>query len=144
MSSLLASVQSPQTPPKRRGRFSARFSSFDDTPSGLSPGPISSSVSDSGVEDLFDSPLKKKDTKITQETPVRAKPVTDMDESKEQGERHHDSSDGSQTPLGGEEPSGKMLPDDPFASEHSRILFEAIDELQTYGSSEFLDIPQVS
>lgn len=104
------------------------------------------SASDSGVEDVFDSPIKAETVdNAAFSSPTQFKfLVEEESEEENQGDTLHEPSDGSATPVAEEMPAGKAIPDDPFASEHSRILFEAIDELQTYGSSEFLDIPQVS
>lgn len=102
------------------------------------------SASDSGVEDLFDSPIKIRTVNSTVDTsPIQIKLTVEESDEENQRDTHRESSDGSATPVAEEMPTWKTIPDDPFASEHSKILFEAIDELQTYGSSEFLDIPQV-
>ena len=41
-------------------------------------------------------------------------------------------------------PTVRTIPDNPFDNEQSRILFDAIDQLQSWGSGKFLNIPQVS
>lgn len=124
----------------------AQYPAADSSPSsrlnfGFSP----KSASDSGVEDVFDSPIKAKIVNNAAYTsPTQFKFLVEDSEEENQGDTLHEPSDGSATLVAEEMLTGKAIPDDPFASEHSRILFEAIDELQTYGSSEFLDIPQVS
>jgi hypothetical protein len=40
--------------------------------------------------------------------------------------------------------SGLLLSDDPFRSEQSKLLFDAIDELRICGAGQDLDLPQVS
>lgn len=39
--------------------------------------------------------------------------------------------------------SSILLADDPFGSEYSKLLFEAIDRLRTCGAGQDLDLPQV-
>ena len=104
----------PQTPPR------TPFKSTD----GLSPDEQSSvqirskSPTDSGVWDVFDDATA---------TPNRSPPsiVVEADNSKSSTQTEKD-----------------IMPEDPFDSQHNRILFDAIDALQSFGAGE-LSIPQV-
>ncbi|RBR09031.1 uncharacterized protein FIESC28_10039 [Fusarium coffeatum] len=102
-----------QTPPR------TPFKSTD----GLSPNKQSSvqirseSPTDSGVGDVFDDATS---------TPNRSPPsIVEPDDSKSSIQAEKDT-----------------MPEDPFDSQHNRILFDAIDALQSFGAGE-LSIPQL-
>ncbi|KAJ3547068.1 hypothetical protein NM208_g1701 [Fusarium decemcellulare] len=63
------------------------------------------------------------------------------------GVREETSSTSAQQPPevsdNGTDGDNPAIPDDPFDNEKSRILFDAIDRLQSWGSHKFLDIPQL-
>lgn len=107
----------PQTPPR------TPFKPTD----GLSPDKQSSvqirskSPADSGVGDVLD------DATATPNRSPRPSIVVELDDSKSptQAESQKD-----------------IMPEDPFDSQHNRILFDAIDALQSFGAGE-LSIPQV-
>lgn len=112
-------IDSPVTPPR------TSFKSTD----GLVPGRESprhlreKSPADSGIADVFD------DAATTTTDSSRPPSVTVEP-------------DVSKSPSSRKEPEN-IMPEDPFDSQHNRILFDAIDALQSFGAGE-LNIPQVS
>jgi hypothetical protein len=107
----------PHTPPR------THFRATD----GLSPGKESSSQArakspaDSGIGDVFEDA-----TATPNRSPLPSVTV-ESDVSKGSSSRNE---------------SQSIMPEDPFDSQHNRILFDAIDALQSFGAGE-LSIPQV-
>ncbi|KAL6913790.1 hypothetical protein ACHAPO_002243 [Fusarium lateritium] len=114
-------IDTPTTRPHTTPR--SPFKSSD----GLVPGKESSrqvraqSSTDSGVGDVFE------DAAITINGSLSPSTTAEPDVSKSSSS--HDE-------------SGTIMPEDPFDSQHNRILFDAIDALQSFGAGE-LSIPQL-
>lgn len=134
---------SPETPRRWRDKLSAYETPIAGLQAGLSPASSSKFSVDSGVDDLFDSPPKIKSFKAEIKIRRNSESVPEVDESERAESIFHDVPDKAPTSPTEEKPARKLMPEDPFANEHSKILFEAIDQLLTCGSHEFLSVPQV-
>ena len=166
-------IEAPQTPPRRKNRYYTRDSLDDFLRAGSSPS--AASTSDSGVEDLFDSPLKPKavttgkllspknvyilEVEDVFNSPLKPDAIAtgnllspksvynlEVEDSEEEEEESQwqDALNGSTPSLAEEESSRKFMPENPFESEHSSILFSAIDQLQSWASIKNLNPPQAS
>jgi GTP-binding protein EngB required for normal cell division len=80
------------------------------------------SPADSGIGDVFDDDA----TTVSNRSPPPSVTI-ELDASKSSSSRNE---------------SGAIMPEDPFDSQHNRILFDAIDALQSFGAGE-LSIPQL-
>jgi hypothetical protein len=111
-------IMSPYTPPRTPLKHSNGFSSLEDSPSML----LGKSPADSGVGDVFDdfAPAPPKSTLPA----VTVEPAT------------------PKSPPTHNEKQQNIMPEDPFDNQHNRILFNAIDALQSFGAGD-LSIPQV-
>lgn len=134
----------PQTPERRRQKLSVRDTSVEGPSAGLSPALSSKSSADSGVDDLFDSPLKMKTPKGAPSVSRDSESESEVEENESDKTINQDGLESTQDSLAEEKPTRKLMPEDPFETEQSKILFEAIDQLLTCGSHEFLSVPQVS
>ncbi|CAM1507917.1 Fc.00g047650.m01.CDS01 [Cosmosporella sp. VM-42] len=142
MASPTPSIQGPQTPPRRKARFSVREPLAEDPQAGLSPS--AGSTSDSGVEDVFDSPLKPKALTAGKLLPPKNVSRSEAkDVEAEEEEQKHEALKGTTSSLADEVSCQTLMPENPFDSEHSKILFNAIDQLQSFGSSDYLKTPQL-
>ncbi|KAF4983038.1 hypothetical protein FZEAL_1463 [Fusarium zealandicum] len=127
--------QAPMTPPPTVVKLSSSYEKSDKASLGHSP-------ADSGVWDLNGDPSKSP-------TPSpRVKITVDQHDADEQ-----DPFRGNAQTVSTPKPSVKgdsgpdtadleAVPEDPFDNQHNRILFDAIDKLQSVGSSD-LSIPQL-
>lgn len=138
------------TPPIPKPGSPTLAQNFTTPPSKFSPTPslqkktslIDSpgSINDSGVEDVFDSPTPKTRIVLERGRPAATSP-TGWDEKQETGDRDEPTNKTYE-----EEPEDVVcrgLAENPFDNKQSRILFDATDRLQSWGSSKFLKIPQV-
>ncbi|KAF5012973.1 hypothetical protein FDECE_980 [Fusarium decemcellulare] len=135
-------AQCPQTPPQTAINSSDRL-----VPEGhgISPG---RSPADSGVWDLFDDPIK------TPSRSPRGKVDEAQDDTDEEGRLWESFQYLSvrealarktriQATLDQNTADTEAMPDDPFDSQHNRILFNAIDKLRLAGSQGLINIPQL-
>jgi hypothetical protein len=65
-------------------------------------------------------------------------------QSIDQGQQPKSPSSSSKDPKDSSTKDIQLLSEDPFASEQSKALFDAIDELRICGAGQDLDLPQVS
>lgn len=145
----------PSTPPSILSPSKLPFASLSTASSRAGDSPTS--ARDSGVEDMHGSPTpKSRKTKV--EIPqVQVTEQTDFSAGSDEGREDQDQTGNLQAcdtenTSGSEIASGKVvasedariIADDPFENEESRIMFDAIDKLQSWQVSEFLTIPQVS
>lgn len=119
-----SAVERPQTPP-----FSGLQVPTQSDGDASSPAKSFRSTSGLVEEDIFDS--IERGSSLT------------LDDGDQESQTSV-SDDDTDTPRAKEELKTSLMPTDPFESEQSRILFDAIDQLQTWGSDSFLNIPQVS
>ncbi|KAJ4256674.1 hypothetical protein NW762_008770 [Fusarium torreyae] len=111
----------PRTPTRKPFKYTDYLFSNNESPSKLS----AKSPADSGIGDIFDDPTitpsRSPRPEVTVELPTPRSP---------------------KTPPFGNESSQDIMPEDPFDSQHNRILFDAIDALQSFGAGD-LSIPQL-
>ncbi|KAF4969992.1 hypothetical protein FSARC_2895 [Fusarium sarcochroum] len=108
----------PYTPPRTPFKHTDSLFSGKESPIKL----LGKSPDDSGVGDVFDdptvTPIRSPHPEVTVEPPT------------------------SKSPPSRNESSQEIMPEDPFDSQHNRILFDAIDALQSFGAGD-LSIPQL-
>jgi hypothetical protein len=107
-------IMNPYTPPRTPLKHADGLSSPEGSPSML----FGKSPADSGVGDVFDDSSPALLPAVTVEPATPKSPPT------------HD------------EKQQNIMPEDPFDNQHNRILFNAIDALQSFGAGD-LSIPQV-
>lgn len=136
----------PTTPPRERESLIAQSKlAGPKLDNQLSP---AKSDVDSGVEDMFGSPLPK--TKQTERKHDASRPtasVSQLDLSEKDASDTLDRklvSEATEHAVPGIVKAEEKMPENPFDNPLSRRQFEAIDELQSWGSNKYLSIPQVS
>ncbi|KAH6955548.1 P-loop containing nucleoside triphosphate hydrolase protein [Fusarium avenaceum] len=111
-------IMNPYTPPRTPLKHSDGLSSSEESPSML----FGKSPADSSIGDVFNDSAPA--------LPKPTLPAVTVEPATPKGPPTHD------------EKQQNIMPEDPFDNQHNRILFNAIDALQSFGAGD-LNIPQL-